>query len=210
MEDAKIHVESEYGKLQEVIIGLSTGMIPDLKAPWFENALRILPEDEAAYARETAGMNFADMIHPDTEKSESEMLEEETQAFITVLKKLGVKVLRPKEITPEFIRENHGEQILINGYSQDFPRNNLVIIGNTIIECNLRTPIRKTDISGFSEILRKKCVDGVRWVAMPHTEPLAIPGDETPLLEGGELLNYGEPGATSGKGTEIGYLPWFG
>src|SRR5688572_3998164 len=112
MEDAKIHVESEYGKLQEVIVGLSTGMTPDLKAPWFEDALRILPEDEAAYARETAGMNFADMIHPDTGKSESEMLEEETQAFITVLKKLGVKVLRPKEITPEFIRENYGEQIL--------------------------------------------------------------------------------------------------
>jgi len=191
MEDAKIYVDYEYGKLQEVIVGLSTGMTPDLKAPWFENALRILPEDEAAYARETAGMNFADMVHPDTGKSESEMLEEETQAFITVLKKLGVKVLRPKEITPEFIRENYGKKILINGYSQDFPRDNLVIIGNTVIECNLRTPIRKTDISGFSEILRKKCVDGVRWVAMPHTEPLAIPGDETPLLEGGDVIVLG-------------------
>jgi len=28
--------------------------------------------------------------------------------------------------------------------------------------------------------------------------------------DGGELLNYGEPGATSGEGTETGYLPWFG
>ncbi|WP_062396132.1 hypothetical protein [Methanogenium cariaci] len=183
MDDTKIYVDCEYGRLREVIVGLSTGMTPDLTASWFEDALRILPEDEAAYARKTAGMNFADMIHPDTGgKSESEMLEEENRAFITVLEELGVKVLRPpKEMTPEFIRESYGERILINGYSQDFPRDNLVIIGNTVIECNLRTPIRKTDISGFREILREKCADGVRWVAMPHTEPpLTIPGDETP------------------------------
>lgn len=191
MDDTKINVDCEYGRLREVIVGLPTGMTPDLTASWFEDALRILPEDEAAYARETAGMNFADMIHPDTGKSESEMLEEENRAFITVLEELGVKVLRPTEMTPEFIRERYGERILINGYSQDFPRDNLVIIGNMVIECNLRTPIRKTDISGFREILREKCGVGVRWVAMPHTEPLTIPGDETPLLEGGDVIVLG-------------------
>lgn len=187
-----VYVDYEYGNLREVIVGLPYGMTPSLEAPWFENAMKVLPPDEAEYARKTAGMLWTDMIHPKTGKSESDMLEEENLALIKILISLGVKVYRPKEITVDFIRENYGSDVLLNGFSQDFPRDNMAVIGNDLIEFNLRTPLRKVDISGFRELLLDKCTkDGVRWFSMPHTELLAPPSPDTPLLEGGDVIVLG-------------------
>jgi len=78
-------VDCEYGTLQEVLVGAPHGLNPSLEATWFEDALKVLPEEEAAYARQTAGMLWEDMIHPVTGKSETRMLEEENRAFIAVL-----------------------------------------------------------------------------------------------------------------------------
>lgn len=187
-----VYVDFEYGDLKEVIVGLPYGMTPSLSAPWFENAMKVLPPDEADYARKTAGMLWTDMIDPKTGKSETEKLEEENLALIGILKSLGVKVYRPKEITVDFIKENYGSDVLENGFSQDFPRDNMAVIGNNLIEFNLRTPLRKVDISGFREILLDKCrKDGVRWFSMPHTELLAPPLPDTPLLEGGDVIVLG-------------------
>ena len=188
-----VYVDYEYGDLKEVIVGLPYGMTPSLSAPWFENAMKVLPPDEAEYARKTAGMLWTDMIHPKTGKSESDMLEEENLALIAILNSLGVKVYRPKEITVEFIRKNYGSDVLLNGFSQDFPRDNMAVIENSLIEFNLRTPLRKVDISGFRELLLDKCAkDNVRWFAMPHTELLAQPDPSTPLLEGGDVIVLGK------------------
>ncbi len=188
-----VFVDYEYGDLKEVIVGLPYGMTPSLSAPWFENAMKVLPPDEAEYARKTAGMLWTDMIHPKTGKSESDMLEEENLALIAILNSLGVKVYRPKEITVEFIRKNYGSDVLLNGFSQDFPRDNMAVIENSLIEFNLRTPLRKVDISGFRELLLDKCSkDNVRWFSMPHTELLASPDADTPLLEGGDVIVLGK------------------
>ncbi|MDD4160718.1 MAG: hypothetical protein PHO18_07220 [Synergistaceae bacterium] len=188
-----VFVDYEYGDLKEVIVGLPYGMTPSLDAPWFENAMKVLPADEAEYARKTAGMLWTDMIDPKTGKSESEMLEEENLAFIAILKSLGVKVYRPKEITVDFIRGNYGSDVLLNGFSQDFPRDNMAVIGNNLIEFNLRTPMRKVDISGFKELLLDKCSNGkVRWFSMPHTELLATSDTGTPCLEGGDVIVLGK------------------
>ena len=187
-----VYVDYEYGDLKEVIVGLPYGMSPSLSAPWFENAMKVLPPDEAEYARKTAGMLWTDMIDPKTGKSETEMLEEENLALINILNSLGVKVFRPKEITVDFIKKNYGSDILLNGFSQDFPRDNIAVIGNNLIELNLRTPLRKVDISGFKEVLTDKCTKGdVRWFSMPHTELLAPPDPDTPLLEGGDVIVLG-------------------
>lgn len=187
-----VYVDYEYGDLKEVIVGLPYGMTPSLEAPWFENAMKVLPQDEADYARKTAGMLWTDMIHPKTGKSETEMLEEENLALISILNSLRVKVFRPKEITVDFIKKNYGSDVLLNGFSQDFPRDNIAVIGNNLIELNLRTPLRKVDISGFRELLLDKCTkNGVRWFSMPHTELLAPPSPDTPLLEGGDVIVLG-------------------
>ena len=188
-----VYVDCEYGDLKEVIVGLPYGMTPSLRATWFENAMKVLPPDEAEYARKTSGMLWTDMIHPKTGKSESDILEEENLALIGILNSLGVKVYRPKEITVDFIRENYGSDVLLNGFSQDFPRDNMAVIGNNLIEFNLRTPLRKADISGFRELLLEKCTKGdVRWFSMPHTELLVQPDPSTPLLEGGDVIVLGK------------------
>ncbi len=190
--EPSVYVDYEYGDLKEVIVGLPYGMSPSLEAKWFADALKVLPEDEADYSRKTAGMLWTEMINPETGKSETQMLEEENQAFIAILKSLGVKVYRPTEITVDFIKEHYGADLLLNGFSQDFPRDNMAVIGNNVIEFNLRTPIRKVDISGFRDILSEKCSDPtVKWFSMPHTELLKPARADTPFLEGGDVIVLG-------------------
>jgi len=190
--EPSVSVDYEYGDLKEVIVGLPYGMSPSLEAKWFADALKVLPDDEAEYARKTAGMLWTEMINPDTGKSETQMLEEENQAFIAILQSLGVTVYRPAEITVDFIKRHYGADVLLNGFSQDFPRDNMAVIGSNVIEFNLRTPIRKVDISGFRDILTEKCSDpAVRWFSMPHTELLEPARADAPLLEGGDVLVLG-------------------
>ena len=186
-----INVDYEYGNLKEVIVGVSWGISPSIEAPWFEDALKILPEDEAEYARKTAGLLWKDMINPETLKSEYEMLEEENNELIKVLEKLGVKVYRTKEFTKEYIIENFGREALTNGVSQNFPRDNLAIIKNNLIELNLRTPIRRVDIDGFRELFHEKCDENVKWFSMPHTPLLGASDNNHPLLEGGDIITLG-------------------
>ena len=191
--EPSVYVDYEYGDLKEVIVGLPYGMSPSLEAKWFADALKVLPPDEADYARKTAGMLWTEMINPETGKSETRMLEEENQAFIGILKSLGVKVYRPTEITVDFIKEHYGADVLLNGFSQDFPRDNMAVIGTNVIEFNLRTPIRKADISGFRNILSEKCSDpAVKWFSMPHTELLKPARPDTPFLEGGDVIVLGK------------------
>lgn len=48
----------------------------------------------------------------------------------------------------------------------------MIVIGNQVIEFNLRTMLRRVDISGFKEILAARCRQGdIRWFAMPHAAP---------------------------------------
>ena len=191
--EPSVYVDYEYGDLKEVIVGLPYGMSPSLEAKWFADALKVLPKDEADYARKTAGMLWTEMINPETGKSETQMLEEENQAFIAILKSLGVKVYRPTEITVDFIKEHYGGDVLLNGFSQDFPRDNMAVVGSNVIEFNLRTPIRKVDISGFRNILSEKCSDPtVKWFSMPHTELLKPASADTPFLEGGDVIVLGK------------------
>ena len=191
--EPSVYVDYEYGDLKEVIVGLPYGMSPSLEAKWFADALKVLPKDEADYARKTAGMLWTEMINPETGKSETQMLEEENQAFIAILKSLGVKVYRPTEITVDFIKEHYGGDVLLNGFSQDFPRDNMAVIGSNVIEFSLRSPIRKVDISGFGNILTEKCSDPtVKWFSMPHTELLKPARTDTPFLEGGDVIVLGK------------------
>ena len=191
--DTPVYVDSEYGALQEVIVGLPYGKSPELDAPWLQETLKILPPDEAEYTRATAGLSWTEMIHPVKRKSETELLEGENQALINVLTGLGVRVCRPMQLTEDFIVRNYGREILANGYSQDFPRDNMIVIGNQEIEFNQRTMLRRVDISGFKEILAARCRQGdIRWFAMPHAAPLAMPSPDEPALEGGDLVMLDE------------------
>ena len=71
--EPSVYVDCEYGDLKEVVVGLPYGMSPSLDAPWFEDAMKVLPADEAEYARKTAGMLWTEMIDPTTGKSETDI-----------------------------------------------------------------------------------------------------------------------------------------
>ncbi|NCC24373.1 MAG: hypothetical protein EOM25_04100 [Deltaproteobacteria bacterium] len=188
-----VYVDSEYGALKEVIVGLPYGKTPELDCPWLQETLKVLPEDEAEYTRATAGLSWEKMIHPVKKKSETELLEEENLELIAVLESLGVKVHRPKPLTEDFIAQNYGKEILANGFSQDFPRDNMIVIGNQVIEFNLRTMLRRADISGFKDILTAKFQEGgMRWISMPHAAPLAQTPPNEPALEGGDFVFVGD------------------
>ncbi len=188
-----VYVDSEYGALKEVIVGLPYGKTPERDCSWLQETLKVLPADEAEYTLATAGLSWDKMIHPVKDKSETELLEEENRELIAVLEGLGVKVYRPRRLTEDFIARNYGEEILANGFSQDFPRDNMIVIGNQVIEFNLRTMLRRADISGFKDILTAKSKAGtMRWVSMPHTPPLAQTQPDEPALEGGDLVFVGD------------------
>ena len=105
----------------------------------------------------------------------------------------AAKTAAGREITVDFIKEHYGADVLLNGFSQDFPRDNMAVIGNNVIEFNLRTAIRKVDISGFRDILSEKCSDStVKWFSMPHTELLEPARADTPFLEGGDVIVLGK------------------
>lgn len=214
----KIYINSEYGNLKEVIVGLASGKNPSIDAPWYKEAIKILPQDERDIAEATAGYNWTDIKYDDQGKydptgtnSEAQRLDSENNELIGVFESLGVTVHRPDLITEEWVIENYGEAALINGYSQDFPRDNLAIIGNNVIELTLKTPLRRFDIIGFNHLLTTKCDESVVWVSMPQIPLLPVPSDETPALEGGDVMVLGKTilvGNTANKAVgsnEAGY-----
>lgn len=43
---APVCVDSEYGTLKEVIVGLPYGKTPERDCPWLQETLKVLPEEE--------------------------------------------------------------------------------------------------------------------------------------------------------------------
>lgn len=58
------------------------------------------------------GLSWEKMIHPVKDKSETDLLEEENRELIRILEGLGVRVLRPKRLSEEFIAQNYGKDTL--------------------------------------------------------------------------------------------------
>lgn len=196
-----INITSEYGNLKEIIVGIGVGKNPSLEAEWYEEALKILPPDQAEIGRLAAGLNWKDVFYDENWNfttdpakavgSEADFLEMENDDLVAVLKSLGVTVYRPNEITEEWVIKNYGQDALINGFSQDFPRDNLAIIGNNVIELTLRTPLRRFDIIGFDDIFKKKCDNTVSWISMPQRPLLPVQAESEPALEGGDVVVLG-------------------
>ncbi|MDO5563088.1 MAG: hypothetical protein Q4F74_05685 [Synergistaceae bacterium] len=190
-----VYIGSEYGKLKEVIVGIAAGMTPPLEAKWLQEALKVLPPEECEYTYKHAGMTWCESVANDRGETEYDLLEAESLEFIKILESLGVKVYRPTELTKEDVAALFGKEALVNGYAQTFPRDNVVIVGDNVIETNLRTPLRRVDITGFRDILTEKCgaedFKG-RWIAMPHVPLLGSFPRDTPLLEGGDVIVIGK------------------
>lgn len=189
-----IFIGSEYGRLKEAIVGLAIGMNPSAEAEWLKDALKDMPEEARAEAEQFFGKSYSEqIIDKASGKSVYAALNEECEALIALLRKLKVRVYRPNELKNEDIVKLYGAEALKSGYSQSFPRDSIAIIGNTVIETNLRSPARKVDIEGLRSLLAQKCGGrSVRWVAMPHAQLLGLPSFDTPILSGRDVMTVGK------------------
>lgn len=190
----QIYIGSEYGSLKEVVVGEANGRNPSLGAAWLQEALKVLPEVERQITIDNAGKNWNEcFIDPQNGMTEYDLIRAENDELVRILESIGVKVFRPTLLTAQDVEKYFGTEALVNGYSQDFPRDNLIIIGSNVIEANLRTPLRRIDIEGFRSLLMDKCMTpGVRWVSMPHMPLLGEYDNHSPLLEGGDIIVLGK------------------
>jgi len=210
----EINVDYEYGDLKEVIVGVPLAIYADLAvATWAEEAVKILPEEEAAKLRALSGKDsivtgkFAEM-------------EKENEALIAILNQHGVKVWRPEVLTRERVAANFGASFAdFAGVSQQYARDPLLVIGNNVIENAMGSLYRRCDILGLRRLLQQRVMgSGAAWVAMPGLDYSAMIQDGQfdktgfPVVEGGDVLVLGKKilvGTSLNRATgssELGYL----
>lgn len=185
---AAIRIDSEFGKLREVIVGLGIARIPDFeRVDWGQTALKVLPESEAEVMRKNAGKHFRDL-------GKYEALEKENGELIAILEKFGVKVHRPTEVTDELVTLTFGREWLLSGYTQAFSRDPLFVVGGCVIELAPGAPFRRCDLLGYRGIFHERLPgSGARWFQMPGADVAAMgrPGYSKEMglaLEGGDCM----------------------
>ena len=190
----QIQVDFEYGTLKEVIVGIPHIIYPDItKARWMQEALSILPEDEAQKM-------VANSNKDSVETGQFEVMEEENQELIRILQKHNVIVHRPDKVTKERAVLNFGENFIsLSGVSQQFTRDPFLVIGNQVIECSMGSLYRRCDILGLKNLFLNRLMGSdAQWIAMPSLDYSRMIQDGDfdktafPVLEGGDVIVLGK------------------
>ena len=161
---ASVCISNEYGGLKDAVVGIGSGMYNGTVS-WNDDLDGIVA---------------------------SEYLEKENDALISVLEGSGVKVQRPKCLSKQDIEEMYGKGAAEYGYNQAFPRDNIAIVANDLIEFELKDSSRKTDIAGLYEILQERSQDSnICWYSTPHCRLRSTP-DNYPALNGRDFIFLNE------------------
>ena len=191
---SEIFVDFEYGDLEEVILGVPFCLGADLSvAGWAREAMKILPETEAAKMMALSGKDSVSI-------GKFDEMEIENNALIAILNKHGVKIWRPEILTKERAIQNFGaEFIRLAGITQQYVRDPILVIGNNVIENSMGSLYRRCDILGMRQLLMERVMkSGARWVGMPGLDysKMITNGDfdktRFPVLEGGDVLVLGK------------------
>lgn len=142
----------------------------------------------------------------------TDMLRRENDSLVKVLEDFGTEVLRPDVLSEKDLTEAYGPAGTASGLNQLFPRDNIAIVANDLIEYELNIPGRKTDILGLYRILHEKSKDdGVCWYSTPHCPLRGTPGDY-PALDARDLLQLDDKMIiglhSNGKGTNAEGFRW--
>jgi N-dimethylarginine dimethylaminohydrolase len=189
----RIHVDYEYGRLEEVFVGVPFCISPALEAaPWIQEAMKILPESEVRKAWDRSGKDSITL-------GKYEVMERENQELISVLARHGVMVRRPEVLTRERVAANFGESYLrLAGVSQQYARDPVIVVGDNVIECTMGSLYRRSDVLGLVRpLLERLPGSGARWVAMPAVDYSLMLRDGRfdktgfPVLEGGDVIVLG-------------------
>ena len=188
-----IGVDYEYGRLREVIVGGAFALYPDVaKAVWIQEALKILPEDEAQKGLERSGKNSREI-------GKYAKMEVENQALIKVLEAHDVKICRPSELSIEQVAANYGEEFTVtNGFQFIYSRDPIAVIGNNVIELSMGSAMRRADILAYRTLLKERIMDSnALWYAMPALDYFTLSRgsydkNRFPVLEGGDIIVLGK------------------
>jgi N-dimethylarginine dimethylaminohydrolase len=167
----------EWGKLREVVIGISPA---NDFVIYYEDSQRWLlpPADE--FCRNNAGWRLIDI---DAERARR--IERQVEALAELIAREGVTVHRPERLQGEertFMAPN-GEG------AQLYPRDPMIVVGSHVIDASLRLRCRQRERYGLRSLTRKMAAErGARWSSVPLGSPGCVDG---PFLEGGDVLLNG-------------------
>ena len=167
----------EWGKLREVVIGISPA---EDFVIFHEDSQRWLlpPADE--FCRKHAGRRLIDI---DAERARR--IERQVEALAELVRREGVTVHRPERLEGEertFMAPN-GEG------AQLYPRDPVIVVGNHVIDASLRLKCRQRERYGLRSLIQKMATErGARWSSVPLGSPGCVDG---PFLEGGDVLLNG-------------------
>ncbi|MDS1002705.1 arginine deiminase family protein [Clostridium sporogenes] len=208
-----IYVDFEYGKLKEVIIGIPYEVYGDPSTPSLRESFKYLSKTELEKVISRAGKSTKEIFEKKS-RNKYELMEEENEKLINILKKFDIKIYRPKLLSKQLIKEKYGEDVLKSGYIQQYSRDPFVVIGNNIIELSTSTPVRRAEIFSYKEIFRYRIANsqGVKWISMPKVPSLEMDKNKDPMLEGGDIIVLGDTilvGTVQGnvkRSNEQGYI----
>lgn len=159
---SSVCITNEYGRLRECIIGIGAGM------------------------EKGSGIGWSDLLIDGA--SFSERLETESSVLASALASKGVEMIRPRCLEQCDIADAFGRDALSNGFNQAFPRDNILIVANDLIEFELRPVDRKADILGLYDILQGRSRDpSICWYSTPHCPTMRTPANY-PSLDGADFI----------------------
>lgn len=167
----------EWGKLREVVIGLSPAedfvVFHEASQRW------LLPEAEEL-SRAYKGQRLID-VDPEGARR----IERQVDALAELVAREGVTVHRPQRLEGEekFFLAPNGEG------AQLFPRDGMIVVGHHVIDASLRLRCRQRERYGLRPIIQSAVQQrGARWSSVPLGSPACVDG---PFLEGGDTLLNG-------------------
>jgi glycine amidinotransferase len=191
----KFGAHHEWGKLREVVIGISPA---EDFVVFHEESQRWLLPDSAKMARAHAGKRLID-VDPEW----AERIERQVDALAELVARQGVSVHRPQRLAGEeraFLAPN-GEG------AQLFPRDGMIVVGDHIIDASLRLKCRQRERFGLRPIVHMAQRRGARWSSVPLGSPGCVDG---PFLEGGDTLLNGREiyVGISGCASDLAGVDW--
>ena len=167
----------EWGKLREVVIGISPA---EDFVVFYEDSQRWLVPPADQFSRKHAGRRLVDI-----DAEWAARIERQVDALAELVAREGVIVHRPQRLEGEertFLAPN-GEG------AQLFPRDGMIVVADHVIDASLRLKCRQRERYGLRPIIRQVVQQrSARWSSVPLGSPACVDG---PFLEGGDTLLNG-------------------
>ncbi|MBW2000127.1 MAG: amidinotransferase [Deltaproteobacteria bacterium] len=182
----KIHVDYEWDRLEEVILGSPKNLTVPGDCPTIKFGFDYQKGNEQ-WIKKYGGQKMEE-VDPDFYKK----IVNQSNNLAKLLESCGVKVHRhdPGLLTPEelvFMSD------LEKGYNFLYPRDPVIVIGNHVIEAALKLPMRTREKFIVRKIFEKILKDNpdVQYVSVPSVSP-SFPTKGGIYLEGGDVMLNGK------------------